>query len=88
MKTPKFIVDTVQRIEMVLSKNRSSLSTDDVFLLERCIFYFKKMRKAKSDQEKKEFLSKGVSYWMKFFLKNELLNNNSELFKMLGKITD
>jgi hypothetical protein len=88
MKSPKFIVDTVQRIEMVLSKNRSSLSTDDVFLLERCVFYFRKMRKAKSDQEKKEFLSKGISCWMKFFMKNDLLNESSELFGMLGKITE
>lgn len=88
MKTPKFIVDMVQRIEMVLSKNRSSLSTNDVFLLERCIFYFKKMRKAKSDQEKKEFLLKGVSCWMKFLMKNELLRNNSEFVEILEKITD
>jgi len=80
MKTPKDVVETTQRIEMILSKNRSSLSAEDVKLLERCIFFFKKMRKSKSDQEKQKFLEKGINCLIYFFGKNELLNKYSELF--------
>ena len=88
MKTPKNVVDVTQRIELALSKSRSSLSTDDVNLLERCIFFFKKMRKTKSDKEKKEFLAKGINCWIKFLAKNELLMKYSDLFNMPENITE
>ncbi|MEI6851541.1 MAG: hypothetical protein WCL06_01815 [Bacteroidota bacterium] len=88
MKTSKNVVDLTQRIKTVLSKNRSSLSAQDVILLERCIFYFNKMRIAKSDQAKKEYLSKGISCWIKFLAKNEILDKYSDLLKSLENNTD
>jgi hypothetical protein len=88
MKTPKQVVELTQRIELALSKSRSSLSTDDVFLLEKCIFFLQKMRKTKSDKEKKEFLAKGIACWTKFLAKNETLMKYSALFNMLDNNTE
>lgn len=88
MKTPKNVVEITQRIEMVLSKNRSSLSTNDVKLLERCIFFFKKMRKVKSEEAKKELLAQGISSWIEFLVKNELLVKYSVLLESLKKDTN
>jgi len=88
MKSLTNVVDLTQRIEMVLSKNRSSLSAEDVILLERCILFFKKMRKTRSDIAKKEFFAKGISCWTNFLAKNELLNKYSGYFKSLENNTD
>lgn len=88
MNTLKNVVETTQRIEMILSKNRSSLSAEDVKLLERCIFFFKKMRKSISEQEKQELLEKGINCLFLFFGKNELLDKYSDLFKPSNSNTE
>lgn len=53
----QFVNELIVSIEFVLSRNRSSLSVDDVARLEECILSLKELKKVPSNSDRKSLVS-------------------------------
>lgn len=88
MKQKDFISnldDLINAIEVVLSKNRSSLSIDDVVCLESVILELNELKKVTKISDRKEFFIKLLPEIFRTFFRPEVLE---EFRKILETFVD
>lgn len=80
----ELIVDElIVSIEFVLSRNRSSLSVDDVTRLEKCIISLKELKKVSSDSDRKNLVSELILPILKTFLRPEVVETIMRILEEL-----
>ena len=67
-------------IELVVSDNRSSLSADDLSILEEAIVALKEFEKSSSRDEKRAKILDFINLIFRFFAKYHLIERFSEIF--------
>lgn len=78
--------DLISSIEIVLSKNRSSLSIDDVIRLENVIVKLNELKKVSKVSDRKEILSNALSLIIRTFSRADVRKELGKFLEYLGNL--
>jgi len=73
-------------IEIVLSKNRSSLSIDDVVRLENVIVTLNELKKVSKVSDRKEILSDVLPVIIRTFFRSEVMEELGKVLEFLANL--
>ena len=76
----------VSTIEIVLSKNRSSLSIDDVIRLENVIVTLNELKKVSKVSDRKEILSDVLPVIIKTFFRSDVMEELGKVLEFLANL--
>ncbi|WP_319231093.1 hypothetical protein [Draconibacterium orientale] len=79
----KNLDNLAQGVRIVLARNRSSLSIDDVARLENVVSSLEELKEVKSTSDRKTFLAKLLPALIKTFFRFKLYEELSEVFEDL-----
>lgn len=89
MEKPDFIANLdnlVLSIEIVLSKNRSSLSIDDVIRLENVIVTLNELKKVSKVSDRKEILSEVLPIIIRTFFRSDVMEELGKVLEFLANL--
>ena len=89
MEVPNFIANLdnlIISIEIVLSKNRSSLSIDDVIRLENVIVKLNELKKVSKVSDRKEILSEALPIIIKTFFRSDVMEELGKVLEFLANL--
>ena len=89
MEKPDFIANLdnlVLSIEIVLSKNRSSLSIDDVIRLENVIVTLNELKKVSKVSDRKEILSEALPVIIRTFFRSDVMEELGKVLEFLANL--
>ncbi|ASV30043.1 hypothetical protein [Maribacter cobaltidurans] len=89
MEKPDFIANLdnlVLSIEIVLSKNRSSLSIDDVIRLENVIVTLNELKKVSKVSDRKEILSEVLPVIIRTFFRSDVMEELGKVLEFLANL--
>lgn len=89
MEKPDFIANLdnlVSSIEIVLSKNRSSLSIDDVIRLENVIVTLNELKKVSKVSDRKEILSEVLPVIIRTFFRSDVMEELGKVLEFLANL--
>lgn len=89
MEKPDFIANLdnlVLSIEIVLSKNRSSLSIDDVIRLENVIVTLNELKKVSKVSDRKEILSEVLPVIIRTFFRSDVMGELGKVLEFLANL--
>jgi hypothetical protein len=89
MEKPDFIANLdslVLSIEIVLSKNRSSLSIDDVIRLENVIVTLNELKKVSKVSDRKEILSDILPVIIRTFFRSDVMEGLGKVLEFLANL--
>ncbi len=78
--------DLVSTIEIVLSKNRSSLSIDDVIRLENVIITLNELKKVSKVSDRKEILSDVLPVIIRTFFRSDVMEELGKVLEFLANL--
>ena len=76
----------VLSIEIVLSKNRSSLSIDDVIRLENVIVTLNELKKVSKVSDRKEILSEVLPVIIRTFFRSDIMEELGKVLEFLANL--
>jgi len=76
----------VSTIEIVLSKNRSSLSIDDVIRLENVIVTLNELKKVSKVSDRKEILSDVLPVIIRTFFRSDVMEELGKVLEFLANL--
>jgi len=76
----------VSSIEIVLSKNRSSLSIDDVIRLENVIVTLNELKKVSKVSDRKEILSEVLPVIIRTFFRSDVMEELGKVLEFLANL--